>query len=139
MVRNDGQGSCVLQEGRSVYSQAFAPDASLIYWAQDADDLVDIEGWYAPSDRCHDRRRFSADLAYLAAVPGGLIYADSDPDRMTMTLKFAALTNGALPDDGGVVVQAGIDLALARGGPRFVVYAVSRGEAPGLYAFGPLP
>jgi hypothetical protein len=139
VVSNDGRGSCVVQDGRSVYSQAFAPDGSALYWAQDADNGFDIEGWYAPSDRCDDRRRFSANLAYLAAVNGGLVYAEGDPDLQSMTLKFAALDQGILAGDGGVVVQPGIDLALARGGQRFVVFTVSKGDDPGLYAYGPLP
>jgi hypothetical protein len=139
VVSNEGKGSCVLQDGRAVYSQAFAPDGAVIYWAQDADNGFDIEGWYAPSDRCDERRRFSANLAYLAPVPGGLVYAEGDPDLQSMTLKFVALQSGALSDDGGAVVWPGIDLALARGGPHYVVFTVSKGEETGLYSYGPLP
>jgi hypothetical protein len=139
VVSNEGKGSCVLQDGRAVYSQAFAPDGAVIYWAQDADNGFDIEGWYAPSDHCDERRRFSANLAYLAPVPGGLVYAEGDPDLQSMTLKFVALQSGALSDDGGAVVWPGIDLALARGGPHYVVFTVSKGEETGLYSYGPLP
>jgi hypothetical protein len=139
VVSNEGRGSCVVQDGRVVYSQAFAPDGSALYWAQDAENGFDIEGWAAPSDRCDERRRFSANLAFLSAVRGGLVYAETDPDLQSMTLKFAALAAGALADDGGFVVQPGIDLALARGGQRFVVFTVSKGDQPGLYSYGPLP
>lgn len=139
VVSNEGHGSCVLQDGRVVYSQAFAPDGSTIYWAQDADNGFDIEGWSAPSDHCDARRRFSANLAFLTGVQGGLVYAETDPDLQSMTLKFAALANGSIAEDGGFVVQPGIDLSLARGGQKFVVFTVSKGESPGLYAYGPLP
>ncbi|HXU79952.1 MAG TPA: hypothetical protein VN914_01055 [Polyangia bacterium] len=139
VVSNEGKGSCVLMEGRPIYSQAFAPDAAALYWAQDSDSGFTIEGWYAPLDGCVDRRRrFSEDLAYLAPTKSGLVYADSDPDRQTMTLKFAPLVGGALDSGGVVVVQERIDLSIARGGARFVVFTVSRGDATGLYAYGPL-
>jgi hypothetical protein len=139
VVSNEGRGSCVLQDGRAVYSQTFAPDGSGIYWAQDADNAFDIEGWYAPSDRCDDRRRFSANLAFLSAVRGGLVYAETDPDLQSMTLRFVPVDGGGLAEDRAVVIQPGIDLSLARGGQRFVMFTVSKGDQPGLYAYGPLP
>ena len=139
VASNQGRGSCVLQDGRAVYSQVFAPDGSVIYWAQDADNGFDIEGWYAPSDRCDERRRFSGNLAFLSAVRGGLVYAEGDPDLQSMTLRFIPLDGAVLAEDRAIVVQPGIDLALARGGQRFVMFTMSKGEAPGLYAYGPLP
>src|SRR6185295_784771 len=129
VASNESGASCTLGEGRLLYSQRFATDSSTIFWAQDGEGSLDlIEGWYAPSDRCADKRRFSADVAFLTAVRGGLLYADSDPGRLTMTLKFAPLHEGALPEDGGLTLQSGIDTSLALAGPRFVVFTVSHGE-----------
>ena len=56
-----------------------------------------------------------------------------------MTLRFIPLDGAVLAEDRAIVVQPGIDLALARGGQRFVMFTMSKGEAPGLYAYGPLP
>jgi hypothetical protein len=140
VATNQGGASCVMGEGRLIYSQRFATDSSTIFWAQDSAASFDIiEGWYAPSDRCGDQRRFSTDLALLSPARGGLFYADSDPGRLTMTLKFAPLTDGALGEDATVTVRQGIDTSLAVGGPRFIVFTVSMGDEPGLYAYGPLP
>jgi hypothetical protein len=140
VVGNEGQGSCVLGEQRLIYSQGFSPDAAAIYWAQDSEASFDIiEGWSAPSDRCTERRRFSADVAYISAVKGALLFADSDPGRLTMTLKLAPLQDGAAVEDAIVTIKENIDTSLARGGSRFVVFTVSTGETPGLYAYGPLP
>jgi hypothetical protein len=140
LASNEGKGSCALGVGRDLYAVAFAPDAKTIYWAQDADDGFNIEGWYAPTDHCADKRPFSTNLAYLATARGGLLFAEHDPDRLTMTVRWAAMNEGgALPGDGGALVHEAIDLTVSRGGQQYLVFTVSKGEAPGLYSYGPLP
>jgi hypothetical protein len=142
LASTDGAGACALntRENVPVYSVVFSPDSGKVYWAQDAEQGFDIEGWYAGTDGCSDRRLFSSNLAFVSPVRGGLLWADSDPDHQTMTLKYAKLTNGLLPDAGLVPVHARIDVTIARA-PRYAVFTVSRGDEDevGLYAFGPLP
>jgi hypothetical protein len=141
VARNDGQGSCLMSEKRLIYSEAFSLDSSTIFWAQDsAAGFGDVsEGWYAPADRCTEGRRFSEDIAYLTPVGGGLVYAESSPDRRTMTLRYVPLRDGVLVEDETVVIQPGADVSVTRGGRRFVLFTVSQGEKPGLYAYGPMP
>lgn len=142
LARNDGGGLCTVntRDGTAVYLMAFSPDSSSFYWAQDAEVGFQIDGFYAGTDGCANPRRFSTNLAYLAPFRGGLLYADSDPDRQTMTLRRADLVEGVLQPEGGTVVRAQIDNTIARAG-RYHVFTVSRGDEneEGLYAFGPLP
>jgi hypothetical protein len=139
LASNDGAGTCALntREGVGLYSVTFPPQASTVFWAQDSESGFEIEGWYATSAGCADKRRFSENLASLQAVRGGILFADSDPDRQTMSLKRATLDRGTLGEAESIF--GGIDTSLARGGTKFVVFTVSQGESPGLYAYGPLP
>jgi hypothetical protein len=139
VASSDGKTSCPInahEDGGLVYSVGFSPDGASVFWAQDAPNMVDSEGWYAASDRCAPKRQFSSDLAYLLPVRGGLVYAEKDPGGLTMTLAFAPLEGGVL--GAASVIQANVGVSIARGGPTYIVYT-SSGEAPGLYAWGPLP
>jgi hypothetical protein len=139
LASSDGQSPCALgtySDRPLVYSVAFSPDGGTVFFAQDAPNLADSEGWYADSASCARKRQFSGDLAYLLPVRDGLLYAEKDPGGLTMTLRHAPLDQGTLGRD--VVIQPGIGVAVAQGGTKYIVYTVSSGDAAGLWAYGPL-
>jgi hypothetical protein len=139
VVSNDGQGTCVADVGHSLYSTTFSPEGSMLFWAQDSESGATIDGWYAPSDRCGERLQFSSNLAYLNAISGGILFAEVDADQQSMTLKRWSLAGNVLEEAGPTVIREGIDVSLARGGSKYLVMTASRGDAPGLYSYGPLP
>lgn len=150
LARNDGSGApCVLgsRPGSPAFDVHFAPASGLVFWSEEAEDPDDGDvGFVGRPDGCAGIRRFDRRLQSID-VPSDrlLVYgvSNDDADVPGATLKLARLPGGRdWPDDGAVLVRAGIDDFIATVAARDaaqVVFQVAEGpdDQRGIYRFGP--
>jgi hypothetical protein len=142
VVRTDGASRCVLntRPGGLPYLITFLPGRSMVLFIED-DVAGQAQAYYTNPDDCADKRHFASNLGFLTTAGTGVLYGEADPTGRTMTLKHAPAVDGALPEDGGTLLEPAIDTAVAVAGGRYVLYTLATGvpEDQGLYVYGPLP
>jgi hypothetical protein len=150
VVDNGDLGSCFLNTSpkRDAFAPSFTDSAGLVFWIEDSADVPGrLDGFLATPRGCATKQRIGLSVDYTIPVGdrGAFIADEADPDLFTITLKYAALTEGkAWPAAGPVRVHADVDnsFVVPLGvRPLYVIFKVREGgpAEKGTYVFGPVP
>jgi hypothetical protein len=149
LVNHEGLGTCTLNSNdrRRVFLPMFTQSAGLLFWTEPSEETeARRDAFFASPDRCRDQQMFARGIDFYTAVGDrGIILGDEHDQFDTVTLKYAALSDGgrSWPPDGPVRVQERVKTPVTVVGaqPSLIVYRVvgDAQQADGTYLFGPVP